>query len=143
MIKNFISIGGPFLGLPENHKIMLTGPDWFNLLDVLKIHYPGLTQFNVNLLIQSTQRAVDPDLLFNGEKWYDNVKLRMQYENGEKEVDESEFRFLPDIKDDCSPTSFKYFNSSCKLQFYNFTNDDYMIKIEEEEFKIGDMDQFH
>ncbi len=61
----------------------------------------------------------DINILYDGQDWFQEVKKRMAYENGETKEDESKYKFLPSIHSHCSPENFLHFNTNCKLGFYD------------------------
>jgi hypothetical protein len=139
-IFNWVSIAAPFLGSPISQKTLVSGTDKFITLG-------GYFGFHVKAFILTASNqmslyeiaAVDPFKIYEGQKWFENLKTRMEYEKeGSKTpYEQSGIPFWPPKDDVCHDQRLDSKKKGCTMNIYN-TTEKSMLKIGEEEYFISD-----
>ena len=141
LIKNFIGLGGNFLGSYYIDESMLIGSADYTFFQIFGVHFDATLSIQSHMYSTYEARVRDPFQLFNGQEWFEAYKKRIRYENGEIGYPESGFDFLPSVGEKCSPDNFE-FPSDCRMGLFD-SEKEFYIKINGTEYFRKDIDDMH
>jgi hypothetical protein len=136
LIKYWVALGYPALGSMKPNNNLLNGDDeliYFHKL--IGLHVDASIEGGSTILATYELFYKDAFTLYKDEQWLQDVKKRIDYENGHREFEDSGFDFLPKITDVCSPKNFKMFPSACKLGIYDSSLEPH-VKVLDEEYHL-------
>ena len=139
MIKSWAGVGGNFLGSWFSNLGLIAGSDMYSIFNFFGLSVNNIIKFLDNSLSVYEIRIHDPFVLFEGEKWFEKIKMRIDYEKGVfNDFSKSGFDFLPKKDDICSSENNK-FDPFCIMGFFNSTKH-YYISINNKEYFEKDLD---
>lgn len=69
MVKNFVSLGGNYMGAFESDIALLSALDFYALLKYWKVHYKAALSTQTHIISTYEQSMRDPRV-FSNEEWY-------------------------------------------------------------------------
>lgn len=136
LIHSWVNIAGPILGAVKTVRFLVSGDSDLIFFDgFVGVHFDAAVEACNNTIALYELLPIDVFSVYRGQEWFERIMKRVAYENGKANFEESGFSFLPKIEDECSPSNFKAFDTSCKFGFYD-TKEGYTVKVMDEEFKL-------
>ncbi len=144
LIQNYIAIAPVYLGAYKANKVLLSG------LDELITFY-GLFGFHFKAAKMTTTHQIslfelgikDAFHLYKNEKWFQNIKKRIEYEKDPQNIPfkDSGIPFWPKYTDKCYPEKLEFFYQNCNFGIRDTRQS--FIKIGDESFMIEDLERMY
>lgn len=143
LIKSWVSLGYPALGSMKINNNYLNGDDeliYFHKL--IGLHVDASIEGGTTILANYEMIYRDAFTMYKDEPWLQDIKKRIDYENGQRQFEDSGFEFLPKTTDVCSPANFEMFSQACKLGIYDSSAEPH-VRILNEEYYLHEIDRLY
>lgn len=139
MVKSWVAVASAVGGSIDAMKALVGGDaSYIFLKGYVGIHFHAEIEALHRLIAIYELLPYDPFTTQSDQPWLKALRSRMLYEQGKVKFEDSGFKFLPRLEDQCSPANFNGYPTECRLGIVDYSEEP-LIQIVNDQYKIADI----